>query len=105
LAIGGQNLPLFFPFFGCISTILVPCAQQGTTGENPRSRGIVSPSSANDTENGTRHNVTFTRLYKDGDDWKTSSSFGRDELPLVAKVADLAHSWIFQQGQEQADPS
>ena len=55
---------------------------------------------ANDTDNGTRHNVTITRLYKDGDDWKTSTSFGREELPLVAKVADLAHTWIFQQAQE-----
>ena len=55
---------------------------------------------ANETENGVRHNVTITRLYKDGDEWKTSTSFGREELPLVAKVADLAHSWIYQVGQE-----
>lgn len=55
---------------------------------------------ANDTDNGTRHNVTITRLYKDGDEWKTSSSFGREELPLVAKIADMAHTWIYQQGQE-----
>ena len=51
----------------------------------------------NETQNGTRHNVTLSRLYKDGDDWKDSTSFGRDDLPLVAKVADLAHSWIFAQ--------
>lgn len=51
----------------------------------------------NDTQNGTRHNVTLSRLYKDGDEWRDSSSFGRDDLPLVAKVADLAHSWIFGQ--------
>ena len=55
---------------------------------------------ANDTDNGTRHNVTITRLYKDGDEWKTSTNFGREELPLVAKVADLAHTWIFQHAQE-----
>ena len=55
---------------------------------------------ANETDNGTRHNVTITRLYKDGDEWKTSSSFGREELPLVSKVADMAHSWIYQLGQE-----
>lgn len=61
---------------------------------------------ANETEGGAvRHNVTFSRIYKDGDEWKTSTSFGRDELPLVAKVADMAHSWIFQQGQDTADPS
>lgn len=51
----------------------------------------------NDTQNGTRHNVTVSRLYKDGDNWKDSTSFGRDDLPLVAKVVDTAHSWIFQQ--------
>ena len=43
----------------------------------------------NETQNGTRHNVTLSRLYKDDDDeWKDSTSFGRDDLPLVAKVAD-----------------
>jgi hypothetical protein len=54
----------------------------------------------NDTQNGTRHNVTLSRLYKDGEQWKDSTSFGRDDLPLVGKVSDLAHTWIFEQGQE-----
>ncbi len=54
----------------------------------------------NETQNGTRHNVTLSRLYKDGENWKDSSSFGRDDLPLVAKVADMAHSWIFQDSRE-----
>lgn len=53
----------------------------------------------NDTQSGVRHNVTLSRLYKDGDDWKSSESFGRDDLPLVGKVADMAHTWIFTQGQ------
>jgi hypothetical protein len=53
----------------------------------------------NDTDNGTRFNVTFVRLYKDGDDWKTTRSFGRDDLPLLAKAADLAHTWIFTKAQ------
>ena len=51
----------------------------------------------NETQNGIRHNVTVSRLYKDGDDWRDSTSFGRDDLPLVGKVVDQAHSWIFQQ--------
>ena len=59
---------------------------------------------ANDTENGTRHNVTFSRLYKDeSNNWKRSESFGRDDLPLLAKVADIAHTWIFDQSKEAAD--
>jgi hypothetical protein len=55
----------------------------------------------NDTENGPRHNVTLSRLYKDGDEWKDSASFGRDDLPLLAKVCDQAHTWIFEQAAER----
>ena len=51
----------------------------------------------NETETGMRHNVTFQRIYKDGDDWRQSDSFGRDDLPLLMKVADIAHSWIYEQ--------
>jgi hypothetical protein len=51
----------------------------------------------NETDNGTRHNLTICRLYKDGEEWKQTASFGRDDLPLVAKVVDLAHTWIYEQ--------
>lgn len=51
----------------------------------------------NETETGMRHNVTFQRIYKDGEDWRQSDSFGRDDLPLLMKVADIAHSWIYEQ--------
>ena len=55
----------------------------------------------NETDNGARYSVTITRLYKsDGDStWKTTTSFNRDDLPLVAKVADMAHTYIFGMGQ------
>ena len=51
----------------------------------------------NETQLGVRYSVTFTRLYKaEGDpSWRTSTAFNRDDLPLVAKVADLAHTYIF----------
>jgi hypothetical protein len=47
----------------------------------------------------TRHNVTLCRFYKDkeGDQWKTTESFGRDDLLVLAKVADTAHTWICEQ--------
>lgn len=54
----------------------------------------------NNTSNGVRHNVTILRIYREGEQWKTSDSFGRDDLPLVTKVADLAHSWIYEHGQK-----
>jgi len=55
---------------------------------------------ANTTEKGIRHNVTIARLYKDGDEWKDSTSFGREDLPLVAKVADMAHTWVYENGSQ-----
>ena len=48
----------------------------------------------NDTEAGVRYNVTFSRLYRDGESWKSTDSFGRDDLLLLGKVADHAHTWI-----------
>jgi len=56
---------------------------------------------SNETTAGPRHNVTFARLYKDGDEWKSTAAFGRDDLLVVAKVADLAHTWICEHGTSQ----
>jgi hypothetical protein len=56
----------------------------------------------NDTGNSVRFNTTFARLYRDGTEWKNTSSFGRDDLLVVAKVADQAHSWISEQRQEES---
>ena len=58
---------------------------------------------ANQNDNGTWFNVVLSRNYKDGEEWKSSSSFGRDELLTVAKIADLANSWIH--GQSQGPPA
>lgn len=52
---------------------------------------------ANKSERGNRFNVTVQRLYKAESGWKSTSSFGRDDLPLIGKVADMAHTWIFEQ--------
>lgn len=51
---------------------------------------------ANAVENGVRYGVTFERLYRDPktQEWKSSSTFNRDDLLTLAKVADLAHSRI-----------
>ena len=40
----------------------------------------------NETKNGTVHNVTVSRLYKDDNDkWSDSTSFGREDLPLLER--------------------
>jgi hypothetical protein len=52
----------------------------------------------NELESGrTMYNVSFTRLYKEDGVWRDATSFGRHELPLVARVADLALDWIYAQ--------
>ena len=56
----------------------------------------------NETETGARYNVTFGRIYKDGDSWRTSDSFSRDDLLVVEKVAGRTFAWIHQQEQEDA---
>ena len=56
----------------------------------------------NDTESGVRYNVTFSRLYRDGEEWLSTDSFGRDDLLVLGKVADLAHTWIHDQGQDDS---
>ena len=57
----------------------------------------------NDTQSGVRYNTTFSRLYRDGEEWKNADSFGRDDLLLLGKVADQAHSWIHAQAQEDRE--
>ncbi len=42
--------------------------------------------------------VTFARSYKDGQgNWKSASSFGRDDLLTVAELARRCWDWIFQE--------
>jgi hypothetical protein len=57
----------------------------------------------NQTKVGDRFNVTVSRLYRNGDRWVESQHFGRDDLLLVAKTLDLAHTWIFQQNGERSE--
>jgi hypothetical protein len=55
----------------------------------------------NKTGDIVRHNVTFTRIYKDGEEWKNTDSFGRDDLPKLILAAQKAYEGLFQTGQEE----
>lgn len=54
--------------------------------------GLISATVwGNETDNGgTRYSIEIVRNYKKEDDWKETSSFGIDDLPIVSKVSDLA---------------
>ena len=59
------------------------------------------------------YNVTFDRLWKENDEvdgqgqvtkkgeWKQSASFGKDDLLLLGKIADLVHTWIYRRLQDE----
>jgi hypothetical protein len=47
-----------------------------------------------ETEKGPLFNVTFQRSFKDGDDWKNSTSFGRRDLLVVSLIAARTFEWI-----------
>lgn len=79
-----------------------------------RIRNIRGNIWANRAQSGrTFHSVTIDRLWKDEDElgegnqvvkrgeWHQSSSFGADDLLIVAKVADLCHTWIYRQIQDR----
>lgn len=59
---------------------------------------------ANHSNGGMWFNVTVTRLFRNGNQWQETHSFGRDDLPVVAKVADMAYAWIWEQ-EAPVDPS
>lgn len=44
----------------------------------------------NEGEKGVFHTATIERSYKDGDDWKTTTSYGTKDLATLAAVAQQA---------------
>jgi hypothetical protein len=53
----------------------------------------------NTTDKGAFFNTTFERSYRDGEEWKSSDSFGRDDLLTLGFVAQEALRWIMDQKQ------
>ncbi|MBI3861095.1 MAG: hypothetical protein HY290_04285 [Planctomycetia bacterium] len=60
---------------------------------------------ANRTEDGkVWFNVEPTRRYKEGDKWHDATTFGHDDLPIVALAINMAYEWIWRQ-KMPADPN
>jgi len=56
----------------------------------------------NSGDKGNWYSVVPTRSYKQGEDtWKETDSLNFDDLLTMAKLLDLAHTWILHQ--QQAD--
>jgi len=57
----------------------------------------------NHSEKGNWYSVIPARSYKQGDDiWKETDSLGSDDLLAMAKLLDLADTWITHQKQADA---
>lgn len=55
----------------------------------------------NEGEKGPWYSAVPSRSYKQAEEWKDSDSFGEDELLIVSKLLDMAHSWIMAERQTQ----
>ena len=45
-------------------------------------------------KNGPFYSVTMSRSYKQGEEWKQADSYDGEDLLLLAKLIDQAHTWI-----------
>ena len=60
-----------------------------------RSGNVTVAIRENTGENGPFFSVTFSRPYKDAQGiWKTSSSYGLNDLDALSSLAELAKDWV-----------
>lgn len=57
----------------------------------------------NDAEGNTFHSATFSRLYKTDDGWRSRSSFGINDLPHLALLAQETHRALAELNAAAAD--
>jgi hypothetical protein len=105
-----RSLPTFYPFHPFYMTIVGRKPARASTTNKPvqafRMRGISASVFANEvvTDDGrelTRFDVSIQRRYRDGDEFKTTTSFRRDDLPILQLLARRAWEFIVD---EEASP-
>lgn len=55
----------------------------------------------NQGRNGTFYSLTVGRLYKTGNDWKTSASLSRKDIPLARTALEEAAAWLASKPEEE----
>jgi hypothetical protein len=55
----------------------------------------------NESEKGPFFSVTHRRSYKQGDEWRDSDSYPKEDILPLCKQLDLAHTWILTELQKQ----
>ena len=71
-------------------------AERSTNGPvfTCRHRALKAAVWRNESDNGPFYNVTTTRSYKDGETWKESTSFGYDDVLIVAELLRTCYGFI-----------
>jgi hypothetical protein len=68
---------------------------------------VFENSAAVDGRRRTFHKVSFEKSYRDGDEWKTTQSLGRDDLPIAGLLLKQAWQFILEaeaaRGKDEAD--
>jgi hypothetical protein len=63
-----------------------------------RLRGVKISVFANQTQRDGRtetwHKVALARIYRDGEEWKTTPSLNRDDIPVARLLLDRAWQWV-----------
>ncbi len=54
----------------------------------------------NHSDKGPFYNVTVSRSYKENEIWKSSDSFGRDDLLVLAQLLGSSYTYILQKQAE-----
>ena len=75
-----------------------------TTANKPikvfRLRGVKASVFENQGKSGSEsvvfHKVSLQRVYRDGNEWKTTQSFGRDDIPVVRLLLQRAWEWLLE---------
>ena len=63
-------------------------------------RGVRASIWENQTKRGPMLAATFDRLYKVGDEWRSSGSFSAGELDSLAEAVNQARAWILKASSE-----
>jgi hypothetical protein len=71
-----------------------------------RHRALKATVWKNETENGPMYNTTLSRSYKsDSDEWRESTSFGWDDLLIVAELLRTCYGFIAREMAKQGQQS
>jgi hypothetical protein len=53
------------------------------------------------SRDGAKYSVSIVRLYRNGDHWKESTRYGRNDIPVIRLVLDEAFGWIYVQQENE----